>query len=463
MQAMAGNFMARGTAGTISRKPSLDLEGYDARLPSWATPRNIMLALFLISLVVDLGFGFLLKFRPDPSQLDADELEYYKMASGMMAGTLEFTARRTLAFPLVLAAIRSVSENFLFLQAVMTAIFSLSAPLMFLVVRKVTRSIAVAGLVALALAIWPPIVFYGVSLYSEALALPVFLLALWALPCGSRTGAPRASRDWLQAVAAGVILALATQVRPMYLIMTPFMALIVLVEEADLRIAVRRLAILAAAFTLTTLPWSAYMTTRFHHPILVTSNGGETLAGAMNPVLLEPWAQRRALVGNRNVWVGPGKWLPVGQNGYLSKAERDLPYDQQDALLKARTMAWVKAHPGDAFRLEMAKFGYMWGVYPMMKNGPAQLLLGNLPTLALLALGLFGFVKVPVARTALVRFWILPFFVSAVAGISWGSWRFRQPGDAGLLAFTIVCLLILLAARRAARADADPALSVAAR
>lgn len=435
---------------------------FDARLPAWLTVRNIFLLLFLISLIVDLTFGFLFKFRSSPDQLDADELEYYQMAAQLMAGTLDLTARRTLGFPLLIAAVRSISGNFLFLQAVVCTFYSFSAPLLFLVVRKVTRSNAAAGLSGLALALWPPVIYYGVSLYSEALALPVFLLALWALPVGSRAGGGARRSRWAQAIAAGLLLALATQVRPMYLIMTPFIALILLIEEADLRLALRRLLLVALAYSAATLPWSIYMTERFHHPILVTSNGGETLSGGLNPKLLEPWSERRFLVGNRNVWVGPGKWLPPYQNGYLSRAELRLPYDQQDVLLKKRTMAWAWANPGEALQLEACKFFYMWGLYPLLKNGQAQLMFGNLPTLVLLAAGLFGFVRVREARAALARFWILPFFVSAVALISWGSWRFRQPGDAGLVAFCTICLLIYAAKRRQRQASERGELALSA-
>lgn len=420
----------------------------DRGLPPWMTPRNIFLALLLVSLLIDLAFGFLFRFRTLPTQLEADELEYYDMATGLMTGTLEITARRTLAFPLLIAGIRSISANFLFLQAVVTALYSLSAPLLFQVVRKVTGSIAAGALAGFALAFWPPVVFYGVSLYSEALALPVFLLALWALPPGSRTGRPRRARDWIAALAAGVLLAAATQVRPMYLIMTPFLAVIIFLEERDLRVAAKRLMLAAAGFTLATLPWSAYMTARFHHPILITSNGGETMAGGLTPKLLEPWMQRRLLTNGRATWIGPGKWVPAYQTGYLSSADLKLPYDQQDALLKERTMAWVKANPGAAFQIEACKLLYMWGLYPWLKNGMTQFVLGTLPTIALLGLSLFGFVSVPAARTALARFWVLPVFVTSVAVISWGSWRFRQPGDAGLIAFCVVCLLARYLARR---------------
>jgi 4-amino-4-deoxy-L-arabinose transferase-like glycosyltransferase len=435
------------------RKDDIGLAGLaariDAGLPAWMTVRTIFLGLLLVSLCVDLGFGFLYKFRPGPLQLEADEFEYYRMATRLMDGSFVLTARRTLAYPLAIAGIRSISDSFLFLQAVIAAVFSFSAPLLFLVVRRVTGSIKAAALSGLALALWPPVLFYAASLYSEVLALPVFLLSLWALPPGSRTGRPPARRDWIQAIAAGVLLAAATQVRPMYLIMTPFVVLIMLFEERDLRRALRRIVLVAAAFTVTTLPWSAYMTARFHHPILVTSNGGETMAGGLTPKLFDLARMAQVKTRGRDAWVGPGKWLIVAQNGYLTPAEQGLPYDQQDALLKARAMAWVKANPGAAFQLEAAKLLYMWGFYPLSQNSWGQIVLGSAPTIALLAFALYCLATMPIVRTALARFWILPIFVSAVAAISWGSWRFRQPGDAGLIAFCVICLLIRQATRRA--------------
>ena len=421
----------------------------DAGLPAWMTVRTIFIGLLLVSLCVDLGFGFLYKFRPSPLKLEADEFEYYRIATRLMDGSFVLTARRTLAYPLVIVGIRSISDSFLVLQALITAVFSFSAPLLFLVVRRVTGSIRAGALSGLVLALWPPVLFYAVSLYSEALALPVFLLALWVLPPGSRTGRPLARRDWIQAVGAGVLLAAATQVRPMYLIMTPFIVLIMLFEERDLRRALSRIVLVAAAFTVTTLPWSAYMTARFHHPILVTSNGGETMAGGLTPKLLDPDKMAQMKTRGRDAWVGPGKWLTVAQNGYLTPAEQTLPYDQQDALLKARAVAWVKANPWAAARLESAKLLYMWGFYPLSRNSWGQIVLGSVPTIVLLAFALYCLATMRTARTALARFWILPVFVSAVAAISWGSWRFRQPGDVGLIAFCVVCLLIRQATRRA--------------
>lgn len=440
--------MAGNDKSGFKMRPLASLLAVDARLPRYVSPKNTFLFLLALSLFVDIGFGLLFKFRTIHWQLDADEAEYYNMAGQMMAGTLEITARRTLAFPLLLAGIRSLSENFQFLQASVAAFYSLSAPLLFLVVRKVTQSLAAGALAGFIFAIWPPVIYYGVSLYSEPLALPVVLLALWALPCGSRTGKTATRVYWRSALAAGFLLALATQVRPMYLIMTPFAAVIIFTEESNLRLAARRLLLVACAYTLTTLPWSAYMTWRFHRPILITSNGGETLSGGLTPKLLEPEAIGWATANGRTFWTGPGKWLPVQQNGYLSAAELTLPYHQQDALLKARAMIWVKTHPRSALYIEACKLAYMWGLYPLLGNGPAQMIFGNIPTIALLALAIFGFVTMPAVRGALPRFWMLPIFVSAVAAISWGSWRFRQFGDVGLIAFVAVCVLLHVTARR---------------
>jgi hypothetical protein len=91
----------------------------------------------------------------------------------------------------------------------------------------------------------------------------------------------------------------------------------------------------------------------------------------------------------------------------------------------------------------------MWGVYPMTRNGTAQMLAGNLPTIALLLFVALALVTQRGGRAGLVRFWALPLFVSGVALISWGSWRFRQPGDVGLIALAAIMAVRMIVARRA--------------
>jgi hypothetical protein len=122
----------------------------------------------------------------------------------------------------------------------------------------------------------------------------------------------------------------------------------------------------------------------------------------------------------------------MADTGYISPEELRLPYAQESQLLTRRTVAWVTTHPGEAAYLTLRKLLYMWGLYPFW-NGRSQTLLGNVPTAVLLLLALSALVRLRGCLRALVIMWTLPLFVSLVAIISWGSWRFRQPGDLGLI------------------------------
>lgn len=400
-------------------------------------PLRVALLLYLISFAVLLIVGWTVRFRTGFAMLEADESEYMSLSAEIVRGVWTISPRRTLAYPALLAGIRSVWDDLLVIQIVVTSLFALSAPALFAVVRRVTGSNAMAVGSALAFAVWPPAIFYGTSLYSETLALPIFLAALALLPAGSRVGVPTRTAG-VAALSAGLVLGIAAQVRPMYLLFVPLLPLVVLVEEKHVATAVRRILLAIAGFAIVVLPWSFYMSQRYDRVIVLTANGGETLAGGLTPRLLEPTGRYTIHSGNRSAWVGPGKWLPIYENGYLSIEEQARPYAQTDPLLQQRTLSWIFAHPTDAAFLELRKLSYMWGIYPLAENGMTQFLFGNLPTLMMLALTLLFLATSRDARVKLVRLWILALFVSGVALISWGSWRFRQPADAGLLSF-VVC------------------------
>jgi 4-amino-4-deoxy-L-arabinose transferase-like glycosyltransferase len=408
----------------------------------WGTSdvTRLFILLYALSLFVNICFGFAFRFKPSVSLLDMDEQEYWNIATQILDGTFEISARRTPAFPLFLAGLRALHLSFLSVQVVAASIYSLAAPLLFLVVCRVSSS-TLAGLVsALWLTIWPTAIFYGTSLYSETVAMPVFLLALLILPMGTavRDGLPK-SPIWMY-VAAGAVLGLAAHVRPMYLLFTPFLAAIILCEAKQVRVASVRIFAAAAGFIIVVGPWSVYQTNRFGHPIILTSNGGETLAGGLNPNIYAMNDDAFTAPSGRRLWNGPGKWIDIQETGYLSREELALPYDVQDKVLRARTFEWITANPGKAVYLEFRKLTYMWGIYPIMQNGLVHALFGNMPTLALLFGALWLAVTDRHTSLRLVRFAILPIFVSAVALISWGSWRFRQSADAGLIAFVVVSL-----------------------
>jgi len=413
------------------------LQQLDRLLPSWATPARLFLLLYLFSALICLTFGFFVGFRDTPAQLDQDEQEYLGIALAIAKGDPILSARRTLGFPFVIAGIRTLTTNLWFLQSALCLIYAFSAPLLQLLVRRLTGSM-VAGLASgLAFAVWPTAIFYGTSLYSESVALPVVLLALYCLPLGFEP----LQRGWVRgALLSGLLLGVATHVRPMYLLFLPFLCLIILVETGRVMAAARIAVVALLAYAAVILPWSIYVSTTFHRPILVSSNGGETLAGGLTPALLNHNSTMK-LGSGRVTWVGPGKWLAMSDTGYLSEAETRLPYDQQDPLLRARAVEWIKAHPDQAAYLELCKLSYMWGIYPIEANGPAQLLFGNIPIVVLLVAGVAAFALRPELRVRFARLWTPVLFVSSVALISWGSWRFRQTADAGLIAFCVIVFL----------------------
>lgn len=398
-------------------------------------PRYLFLAIMAFSAVTYLGFCLTLHPVAKVALLDIDEQEYYHLAEELIQGKYEFDPRRTLGYVIVLALLQLVTfGNLMAIQLLVAVIFSLSAPLMYLLVRRITGNNLLAVTVAVFVIFWPPFIYYGTSLYSETLALPVFICLLILLPRGSvLTDKP--DGGWRRCLLAGSLMGLCMLIRPMYLLFGPMAVLILFFEERQILVALRRSVLLTIGCCLVVLPWSVYISIQTGLPMLISYNGGETLSGGLNPVLLEKGYGTTYAPDGRQFWYGPGKWLTEQGSGYLSRDELKLPYAQRDKLLRQRTMDWVIKNPGSALKLETAKLLYMWGFYPFW-NGTKQTLCGNVPIVACLILSVISLFRFRHYLRHLSRFWILPIFVSIVALISWGSWRFRQPGDLALLVFT---------------------------
>lgn len=405
--------------------------------------RYVFLFLLALSVTVRIGTSLtILEPRSAPNLLDMDEQEYYQLAGNWLQGEYEFNARRPLGHVLVLVCYRLVTfDNFLATQLLASFLFSITAPLAYLLVRRITGNQLLAAIVGVLIIFWTPFLYYGNSLYSETTALPLFTAFLLVLPRGSLlTEQPEGSRSrWML---CGTLLGLCMLIRPMYLLFTPFAGLIVLLEEQHWHLALRRIGLFAAGCCLIVFPWSIYMTANAGVPILVSANGGETIAGGLNPNLAKNGFQVVTAPDGRQTWSGPGKWVGISETGYLSKAELKLPYAQQDGLLRQRTAEWIRQNPGSALYLQAAKLLYMWGFFPLRFD--KQTILGSIPTLAALVLSIAALIRFRQYTRQLARFWLLPIFVSGVALVSWGSWRFRQPGDLGLLVLSALFVLSLL-------------------
>ena len=236
----------------------------------------------------------------------------------------------------------------------------------------------------------------------------------------------------------------------MYQLIFLILPIVFLLDSRNLRKTGQAFVFTALGFALSVLPWSAYVTAQTGHFILLSANGGETLSGGFNDRIIE--LENTTLdLEKRTAWTGPGKWIPINQNGYLNGNELELPYDQQDAILQKRTLAWLIGNPDRAAYLAMRKVAYMWGYYPWEKNGWAQIVFGNIPVIFLQLFCLAAIVRSPLIRRQCARFYLLPLFVTGVALISWGSWRFRQPADAGLIAIAAIAATQIYARRSPGR------------
>jgi 4-amino-4-deoxy-L-arabinose transferase-like glycosyltransferase len=421
-----------------------------ARSPdSSARDRRFCTWLLIASLIVHIGSVLLTRQHETISTLDGDEHEYWSMATDFQKqGLSGVTARRTPPYPVLIATLRSVfGDDYRPVQLALSTLLAVSPVLVFWLVRRRVADEMAARLAAVGVLFWPAFVRYDATLYCDSFGLMVFLCFLNAMPL--QNSSERANiRRWLHFCVAGGLLSVCIQVKPLYLIYVPFALLLAYFSEKILKARVLAALFLALGCVAVSLPWSAYLSAREGRFIAVSANGGETLAGGLNPALIAMDNNTVYVTQDgRTAWFGPGKWLLKEQTGYLSAEELALPYVQAGALLTERTHAWILAHPADAAYLSVRKLLYMWGIYPFW-NGVSQSLFGNFPLLVLLAAASVSLWLNRRSWRELAIFWTLPLFVSAVALVSWGSWRFRMPADVGLIVLAALLPAAWIRARR---------------
>jgi hypothetical protein len=392
----------------------------------------ILIGLFAGSVILETGLAYVLRKDFTAANLETDELEYFDLSARLIEGRYEIEPRRTIGFVLILAGLRALgADDPLSMQFGVAFVVGLVSPLAYLLALRETGSRRGAILAGLGVMLWPPFAWFGATLYSETAALPVFAGFLLAVPAVRGSGAIRGWR-WL---GAGAVLGACMHIRPMYLLFSPFAAVIGYWRSPRGVRGLLSCLALAAGCAAVVLPWSVVASIQEKKFVLLSTIGGEVFAGGMNPELLR--ADRDpgeffTTPANRSTWVGPGKWLPVHKTGFLNPAEGALPYSEKARMLTARALAWAWQNPDKALFLSMRKLTYMWGIYPLW-SGRMETILGNIPAISLLVIALAA---VGVYRRYLIELallWTPAVFVTLLALVSWGSWRFRQPGDLGLI------------------------------
>ncbi len=134
---------------------------------------------------------------------------------------------------------------------------------------------AAAGLVV---ALHPALVPYTAALMTEGVTASLLLVAAALVSSASRTSRARgAARPWRATAAAGVVLGIATLVRPQCLALAPVFGALAVPEAAQAVQRIKAAAVVSALALACVLPWTARNCTRMHRCALVSVNGGWNL------------------------------------------------------------------------------------------------------------------------------------------------------------------------------------------
>jgi hypothetical protein len=403
---------------------------------------RFVLTLLVLGFVLQVGFFLLIRRHATADLLEVDEHEYWGIATDLMEGGLaRFPVSRTLGFPLLIALIRSlVGDDYARVQFVLTSLLVLLGPLVYWLSRRAIGSERAARVAALGVLCWPVFLRLGVTLFSDPITLMLFALYLNVFHSAwhSRSLTGMLPGRWSL---AGAILGICIHFRPMYLIYSPIAFALALWDTQSLRRGLQSAVLLTLGCLLVVLPWSTYLSLREGRFLLLCTNDGATLSGGLNPALAEMKGYEvHYTPEGRPFWWGPGGWIPPTHSGLITSEESlTLAPIEANALLLKRTKEWISTHPREVAYLTVMKLLYMWGIHPFwwsMYSFPSALLktvTGNCAILAVLTASFVAVIRLRRHLRALAIFWSLPLFVTLVACLSLGNWRYRMPGDLGLI------------------------------
>jgi hypothetical protein len=221
---------------------------------------------FVVLVAMAHGLFFIWYQRPDWHTQWTDQ-DGYRRLGQVLSETGKFTrfpdapafvpeVLRTPAYPLFVAGIYKVAGvHQLPVALAQTALFALICLLVFAIARRVASERVALG-AALLTALFPPIPYFGALVMTEVWTTFLFTASIWL--------ALRAleSRRTMTFAAAGVLIALTTLSRPVFVLFPFALAAVGLVifPVADVkpRPSLLQWAALVGAFTIAMMPWSMY-------------------------------------------------------------------------------------------------------------------------------------------------------------------------------------------------------------
>jgi 4-amino-4-deoxy-L-arabinose transferase-like glycosyltransferase len=224
-------------------------------------------SLWIVCLVATLhGLFFIWYQRPDWNTYWTDQ-DGYRRLGQVLAATGKFTrfpdaptfvpeVLRTPLYPLFVALLYMLfGVHQLPVALAQTALFVLICMVVYAMARRVASEPVAIGAAA-ATALFPAIPYFGALVMTEVLTTLLFTISMWlAVSALDQRGSRRFA--WL-----GVLLALTTLSRPVFVLFPFALAAVWIVVFPLLRLRARprgeQLAVMLAAFALTMAPWFAY-------------------------------------------------------------------------------------------------------------------------------------------------------------------------------------------------------------
>jgi 4-amino-4-deoxy-L-arabinose transferase-like glycosyltransferase len=357
-------------------------------------------ALLLRVLVGDAVQWFLQTQHEGSLCLFPDTNIYWALAGAIRDGepyeilewrTIPHFALRTPGYPLFLAACRLLFGDRPLAVRLVQAV--LGAVSVWLVYRLAQRFVPgedapmprsqprgwTTPLAAAALAAFNPYyVATAALILSEAVFVPLMLAGLWGLAwlwpsAGAPAPAPSLRRAWPRALATGLAWGAAVLVRPSCALLVPavLVAWVAASGRGRRASAMRGAAIVVLGVVVVMAPWWVRNARIFGRFVPTALWVGASLYDGLNP--------RATGASDMDAFlIAPDIW--------------PLEEETQDAVLRARALAFVRAHPGRALHLAWIKLGRYWSPWPNAAQfrSPVVTLASasfTVPLLALLALG----------------------------------------------------------------------------
>ncbi len=383
-----------------------------ARAPAW-------LLILAIALAVRLAAGFWWQSRMAAGQFYfPDSASYWELGKAIADDqpyaypTSEFRVFRAPGYPLMLAALFRLLGDDVSVMAARALSALLGTAAVAIVMAWTARLFdrRAALLSGWIVALYPGAVSMSALVLSEAPFCPWMLgqLAMWGLAWRAGT----LSRALGCAAAAGGCAALATLVRPSWILFTPLAIGIGLVFVEDRRRQLSLAAVLLTAFAVGMLPWWVRNARVTGHFVVTTLQLGASLYDGLNP----------SATGASDM-----RYVDQFAAGHPPPGD-DVEYRLNQQLTRA-AIDWAMAHPGRVVELAWIKFTRTWNLWPNepgLRGWPLRLavMMGYAP---LLAAGMAGAVRTSRRGWPYVLAWLPALYFALLHTIFVGSIRYREP------------------------------------